>query len=314
MSVKFSVVIVNWNSRDDLRACLQGLAHQTELGFETIVVDNGSHDDSVATVRAEFPETIVVEAGENLGFAEGCNVGIANTTGSWIVTLNNDAEPDRHWLAKLREAIDAAGPELGMVQSKIVFRQRPDRTNSTGVLIGPNGFFIDRAFDQPVRADEVVEEIFCASAGAAAYRRTMLEQIRLGTGYFDRTFFMYFEDVDLGWRARLMGWSAVYAPDAIVHHAFHGSAVRRGKRFVSVHCDRNRLRVLLKNASAGYILRSTPRLARDFATSLFHERTAAFGAFYRAARDGWSQRALVARGAQCERNVVERRWVVRRTT
>jgi GT2 family glycosyltransferase len=311
MSFKFSVVIVNWNSRDDLRACLQGLARQTDSGFETIVVDNGSYDDSVATVRAEFPGTIVVEAGENLGFAEGCNVGIAKASGTWIVTLNNDAEPDPLWIAKLREAIHSAGPELGMVQSKILFRQRPDRTNSTGVLIGPNGYFVDRAFDQPLRADEIVEEIFCASAGAAAYRRSMLDQIRLSTGYFDRTFFMYFEDVDLGWRARLSGWSAVYAPDAIVHHAFHGSSARRGKRFVSAHCDRNRLRALLKNASAPYILRALPRFVRDFAIALFYERTKAVSGFYRAARDGWSQRALVAQLAQCDRDAVERRWVVR---
>jgi GT2 family glycosyltransferase len=312
MSVKFSVVIVNWNSCDDLRACLRGLAGQTEAGFETIVVDNGSHDDSVTSVRAEFPDAIVVETGDNLGFAEGCNIGIAKAAGEWIVTLNNDAEPNPSWLAKLRETIDDGGPQLGMVQSKILFRHRPDRTNSTGVLIGPNGYFIDRAFDQPLRAGEVVEEIFCVSAGAAAYRRSMLEEIRMATGYFDRTFFMYYEDVDLGWRARLRGWSAVYAPEAIVHHAFHGSAGRQGKRFVAAHCARNRWRALLKNASVPYILRALPRLVRDFGTSLYHERAAAIGGFYRAARDGWSQRASVAHLAQCQRDAVERRWVSRR--
>ena len=312
MNLKFSVVIVNWNSRDDLRACLQGLQGQTERDFETVVVDNGSHDDSVAMVRSEFPQAILIEAGENLGFAEGCNVGIAKATGDWIVTLNNDAEPALDWLAKLRKVIDDAGTELGMVQSKILFRDRPDHTNSTGVLIGRNGHFVDRGFDQPLRADEVIEDIFCASAGAAAYRRAMLDRICLRTGYFDRTFFMYFEDVDLGWRARLSGWSAVYAPESVVYHAFHGSAARRGKRFVTVHCARNRLRLLLKNASVSYIVRALPRLVSDFAASLFFERTAALGEFYRAARDGWTQRALVARIAQCKRDGVERQWVVRR--
>jgi GT2 family glycosyltransferase len=312
MSVKFSVVIVNWNSRDDLRACLKGLTRQTDRDFETIVVDNGSHDDSVAMVRSEFPNAILIEAGENLGFAEGCNVGIARASGDWVVTLNNDAEPALDWLAKLREAIDAGGPELGMVQSKILFRDRPDHTNSTGVFIGPNGYFVDRGFDQPVCADEVIEEIFCASAGAAAYRKSMLNQVCLATGYFDRTFFMYFEDVDLGWRARLSGWSAVYAPASIVYHAFHGSAARRGKRFVTVHCARNRVRLLLKNASVSYIVRALPRLVSDFTASLFYERTAALSEFFRAARDGLRQRKLVARITRCERDAVEKRWVVRR--
>jgi GT2 family glycosyltransferase len=312
MSVKFSVVIVNWNSRDDLRACLKGLTRQTHGDFETVVVDNGSDDDSVTMVRSEFPKATLIQAGENLGFAEGCNVGIARATGEWIVTLNNDAEPALDWLAKLREATDAGGPELGMVQSKILFRDRPDHTNSTGVLIGRNGHFVDRGFDQPLRAEEAIEEIFCASAGAAAYRRAMLDRICLQTGYFDRTFFMYFEDVDLGWRARLSGWSAVYAPESIVYHAFHGSAARRGKRFVTVHCARNRLRLLLKNASVSYIVRALPRLVSDFAASLFYERTAAFYEFYRAARDGWTQRALVARITRCQRDAVEQRWVVQR--
>jgi GT2 family glycosyltransferase len=307
----FSVVIVNWNSRDDLRACLAGLARQTDAPFETIVVDNGSRDDSVATVRAEFPSTILVEAGKNLGFAEGCNVGIARATGSWIVTLNNDADPQPTWLAKLREAIAGMGPELGMVQSKILFRERPDRTNSTGVLLGPAGYFVDRAFDQPNREGEAVEEIFCASAGAAAYRRSMLEQVRLTTGYFDRSFFMYYEDVDLGWRGRLAGWSAIYAPEAIVHHAFHGSAARRGKRFVVAHCARNRVRTLLKNASWAYVLRSIPRLLADCAKALFYERAAAFGDYYRAARDGWVQRARVTELIRDERRAVETRWVGR---
>ncbi len=308
----FSVVIVNWNSRDDLCACLASLTRQTDADFETIVVDNGSHDESVAAVRDEFPNTILVEAGQNLGFAEGCNVGIAKATGSWIVTLNNDAEPQPTWLAELRETIANGGPELGMVQSKILFRQRTDRTNSTGVLIGPAGYFVDRAFDQPNREGEVVEEIFCASAGAAAYRRAMLEQVRLATGYFDRSFLMYYEDVDLGWRGRLAGWSAVYAPDSIVHHAFHGSAARRGKRFVVAHCARNRVRTLLKNASWGYIVGAIPRLIGDFAKALLHERAAAFGDYYRAVRDGWSQRASVARLARGERAAVEHRWVTTR--
>src|SRR5579862_1453977 len=100
-TMRLSVVVVNWNSRDDLDACLRSVAAQTHADVEIIVVDNGSDDGSGAMVRERFPGTILIEAGRNLGFAEGCNRGIRASSGEWIALLNNDAVADADWAASL---------------------------------------------------------------------------------------------------------------------------------------------------------------------------------------------------------------------
>lgn len=306
---KVSVVIINWNCKDDLPTCLGALERQTERDFEIILVDNGSIDDSVEMVRRDFPDVRIIETGKNLGFAEGCNVGIEHARGEWIATLNPDTEADPRWLEELLEVVQRGGPRLGMVQSRIVFRHAPDRTNSTGVLVFRNATFVDRSFDMPAHDDEPADEIFCASAGAALYRRSMLDEVRLPTGYFDKTFFMYFEDVDLGWRCRLAGWSARYAPRAIVRHGLHASSKRKGATFVARQCNYNRVRTLAKNASPGLLVRSVPRLLADMKWSVRHEGPAAVARYLEAARDGFVARPRVETIAQVARREVERRWV-----
>jgi GT2 family glycosyltransferase len=307
--ISISVLIVNWNSRDDLADCLDSLAAQTDRDFETVVVDNGSSDGSPEMVRERFPWVVLEATGENLGFAEGCNRGIARATGQWIATLNNDAVAHARWLEELRTAAARGGTRLGMLQSRLVFKRHPDRTNSTGVVLEPNGKAYDRDFDAPVRPSDVVEEIFCPTAGAALYRRQMLEQTRLPSGYFDRTFFMFYEDVDLGWRCRLAGWEAWYVPSALVYHAFHGSADRHGDGFVVRQCRTNSLRFMLKNGSLYALVRAAPWALGWLAKSM---RTRGLGGareLGRAARDALRERPLVGAMAVRPRREVEARWL-----
>jgi hypothetical protein len=303
-------VIVNWNARGDLAECLQSLREQTDDEFEVVVVDNGSTDGSVKLVRQRFPGAVLVEAGENLGFAEGCNRGLAASSGAWIALLNNDAVADRYWIEQLRATARAATPRLGMIQSRILFKHRPERTNSTGVLLFRNANIVDRDFDRPRRDQDEATEVFCVSAGAALYRRQMLEEMRLPTGVFDRTFFMYYEDVDLGWRCRLAGWRALYQPAATVRHRFQGSASRHQRHFVRLQCDRNRLRALLKNGSLPFLLCCLPRVGKDVAWAAYIDGPRALAQFARALTDGVRQRAAVDRVVTTPRRVIERRWVL----
>ena len=303
-----SVVVVNWNARDLLRDCLTSLALQDDRDFETVVVDNGSEDGSVAMVRAEFPGVVVVGETENLGFAEGCNRGIARASQPWIATLNNDAVAGPRWIAELRGALEHADARVGMLQSQMRFRNRRDQLNSTGVVVLGNGHARDRDYGAPARSDDRVEEVFCPTAGAALYRRAMLDEVRLASGYFDRAFFMYYEDVDLGWRCRLAGWGALYVPGARVDHVFRGSSRRRGGGFVTSLCLQNRLRTLLKNGSLRFIVRTSPRSARDV---LQLTLAGSAGRAWRAALDGLRQRRAVGRLAVTPRAAVERRWVMR---
>jgi GT2 family glycosyltransferase len=307
--VSISVVVVNWNSRDDLAECLASLDGQTDRDFEIVVSDNGSTDGSIELVRERFPRVVLLENNANLGFAEGCNRGIERATGSWIALLNNDATAAPNWIEELRRAADAAGPRLGMLQSRLVFKQHPDRTNSTGVVLFKDGCAVDRDFDAPLRADDSFEEVFCITAGAGLYRRAMLDSVRLPSGIFDRTYFMYYEDLDLGWRCRLAGWDAFYVPSAVVYHAFQGSSHRRGANFVERHCKRNRIRTLVKNGSLPFLLRTLPKTVRDVRELVTWDGLGALREVATAVRDAVPQRAEVAKLAQRSRREVEGRWV-----
>ena len=128
-----SVVVVNWNSKDHLAECLAALEKQTHRGLQVIVVDNGSVDGSVDLVSQRFPQVTLIQAGENLGFAEGCNRGLAVAQGSWVAMLNNDAFAEPEWAAALVRAAESAQPDVGTLQSLMLFEGRPGIVNSTGV-------------------------------------------------------------------------------------------------------------------------------------------------------------------------------------
>jgi len=306
---RLSVVIVNWNSREDLRACLASLAAQTLRELETIVVDNGSTDGSADMTAIEFPSARIVRLSANLGFAEGCNRGIAVAGAPWIAMLNNDTVADSAWAAALADAAAAAPARCGMLQSLMLFRDRPGIVNSTGLELTRGGAGRDRWEEtpRPPADDRAPQEIFCPTAGAAAYRRDMLDQIRLDDdGWFDRRHFMYFEDLDLGWRARLAGWTALYVPASIVFHTWHGSVGRHGASWLEVIASTNRTRTLFKNASARFILGATPELAGDVVMVTRHGGLKALGGLIAAVRDSLRQRADVTRMIRADRHTVER--------
>ncbi len=308
--MRLAVVIVNWNSRDDLRACLQSLVAQTHPDLEIVVVDNGSTDGSPAMVAADFPRCTLLAQADNLGFAEGCNRGIDASTASWVAMLNNDCVADPHWAATLVEAAERAPASCGMLQSLMVFLDRPATINSTGIELTALGGGRDRHRDRawPNPASSAASAIFCPTAGAAAYRRTMLEAIRLSTGYFDRSHFMYFEDLDLGWRARLAGWEASYVPPSMVRHKWHGSTDRHGAGWLAVLSGINRVRTQIKNASLLLIARTSPVTAVETLEIARHAGVDGIRRLSAAIRESWALRREVAAMMRLDRRTVERDW------
>jgi GT2 family glycosyltransferase len=307
-----SVVIVNWNSRDDLKDCLCALAAQADQMFETIVVDNGSEDDSVHMVEVEFPTVRLLATGENLGFAEGCNRGIEVAEGEWIALLNNDTVADPQWIAELRKQAVALPQDVGMLQSKLLFKSNPARINSAGLLLFQNATARDWQFDNVDLGRTAVEEIFAPTAGAALYRRTMLEAVRQSTGYLDRGFFMYFEDVDLGWRCRLAGWRSFYVPTSFVLHAFQKSTMRKPGDFVGWHSRKNRLRSLAKNASLDFFVAALPKTISDVFWILRWRGMRDLHAAFKLFLEGLALRAESEGAVRVPRWSVERAWVTRR--
>lgn len=305
-----SVVIVNWNSRDDLRLCLESLRTQTHRALEIIVVDNGSMDDSVGMMRGEFPEVILIETGENLGFAEGCNRGIEVSHGEWVAMLNNDTIADPSWAAELVKAAAQAPPTCGMLQSLLLFLSDPDTINSTGIVITREANGYDRDGGRPRSLAPAECGIFCPTAGAAAYRRTMLDAIKLPDGWFDARHFMYFEDLDLGWRARLAGYHACFIPSSFVLHRHHGSSDRHGLSWLEVISRINRIRTLLKNGSRRFWLRSSTTTARDLIVILRHGGFKALRTLLEAIPSSLASRSVVEGLRKVPRTSVEDQWTV----
>jgi GT2 family glycosyltransferase len=311
LGMRLAVVLVNWNSNDDLRACLSSLRRQTHADLQIIVVDNGSSDGSADMVRREFGEALLLAEGENLGFAEACNRGIAASTTEWVAMLNNDTLAEPEWAAALVEAAEAAPATCGMLQSSLLYLTRPDTINSTGIELTTTGGGRDRDEGKRATPDSPQQEIFCPTAGAAAYRRSMLDAIRLPSGYFDRDHFMYYEDLDLGWRARLAGWSALHVPRSVVLHRWHGSSERHGKAWLIAIAGTNRMRTLLKNASLAF-LAATFLHSLEQAWKVFrYGGLSGLAGLWRASLVSVAARSKVSAMARRSRRALERQWVVR---
>ncbi|MBW6518675.1 MAG: glycosyltransferase family 2 protein [ANME-2 cluster archaeon] len=215
-----SVVIVNYNGMRFLENCLSSLLLQTYPLFEIILVDNGSNDGSVDFVLNAFPSVTIICNNENLGFAKGNNIGIKSANGMLIASLNNDTVVTPRWIEKLVLSI-ISHENIGMCASKMLFMSDPDMINSTGICISRSGTSWDRGiFELDKGQYESEEEVFGPCAGAAMYKKSMLDEI----GLFDEDFIAYVEDTDLAFRGRLSGWKCLYVPKAVVYHMHGGTA------------------------------------------------------------------------------------------
>lgn len=216
---RLSVIILNYDGRRWLPACLEAVARQRDApAFETILVDNSSTDGSAELVRRTYPDVRVVETGANLGFAAGNNAGARVAAGEWLVFLNNDTAVDERWLASLWAA-HVEHPEYAIVTSRLVFLHDPSVVDSAGDGYLRAGGAFKHGHGAPADSFAESREVFGACGGAFMIRRDLYETL----GGFDPRFFMVYEDVDLSYRARLRGERIWYAADAIVNHAGSGS-------------------------------------------------------------------------------------------
>lgn len=255
-----AIVIANWNGKKYLERCLAALRNQTYQNFKTIVVDNGSADDSVFFVEKNYPEVELIKLEKNTGFASANNLGIqkalADKNIKYLITLNNDTQVNKDYLENMIACV-RRHPEAGSIQPKVLNFFNKNIIDSTGILVYFDASAINRGQkEKDVGQYEKEEEIFGASASAALYAREALEKVRLPNGdYFDRDYFAYYEDVDLVWRLRLAGFSSFYCPKAIVYHV-HSATGKDYSPFKSFHIHRNQYYNILKDLPFCFMLKS----------------------------------------------------------
>jgi len=272
-----TVVVVTWEQRDLVLACLESLARQT-VAHRVLVVDNASTDGTAERVAEHFPHARILRQTSNLGFAGGVSAALDVVETRFVALLNNDAQADPRWLEASLAAL--AEPSVVAVTAKLLLAERgasaepgsrqaaavDDPTlnaaavnaatiNNAGVVLLGSGYGADRGLGSP--DDERFAspvEVFGFSGGAVVMRTLAVKAV----GGFDADYFMYYEDTDLSWRLRLAGWHIVYAPDAVVHHLHAASSDSQSEMF-AFHNERNRLLTLLRDAPLGF---AASRIAR----------------------------------------------------
>ncbi|HEX2173543.1 MAG TPA: glycosyltransferase family 2 protein [Dehalococcoidia bacterium] len=276
-----SVVVLNWDGKHFLEGCLGSLARQTYPDFEVILVDNGSRDGSVEYVQECYPGVRVIALGTNTGFCVGNNHGIRAARGDAIALLNNDTEVVPGWLAAQVEALEAS-PSAGSVASQMVFFDRRDLLDTAGNLFSTAGKGDKIGHREPAVRYDARREVFGFCAGACLIRREVLDDV----GLLDEDFSpIYYEDVDLNFRAQLAGYRCVYEPGAIVYHRVSAAFGARSDYWYYLS-NRNLEYVYVKNMPAPLFWRyGVEHLAYDALGLVYHAYRGHGRAVARAKRD-----------------------------
>jgi len=246
-----SIIIVNWNGLHLLDACISSLLAQTYKNFEVILVDNSSHDNSVAYVNQAYPFVITESLDTNRGFTGGNIVGYRISRGDFIVLLNNDACLCDRWLELMVDAMES-DPRIGSCSAKILI-EGTDLIDSVGDVF--TTAFTGTKLGEHQNTNCYNEPVYVSGACAAAvmYRRSMLQDI----GFLDNDFFLNHEDTDLNMRSWLAGWKCLFVPDAVAFHKVSASIGTLSDTAV-YYFTRNNVWVWIKNVPFLLMLKYLP--------------------------------------------------------
>ena len=308
-----SVTIVTYNSGRFIKRCLESVLEQNYPNMEVVVIDNASTDGTVDILEQFQDRCRIHYNDENIGFAAAQNQAIGLSNGEWVLTLNPDVLLLTNFIQAL---VDAAqmDPKVGTVCGKLLTIRAsfdlPEKqlVDSTGIYFTPMLRHLDRGSQEVDNGHYLnVEYVFGATAAAALYRRSMIEDVAIQNEFFDPDFFVYREDADVAWRAQLMGWRCIYTPIA---RGYHVRNVLPGNRRalppeINMHSVKNRFLMRIKNMTGDLYRRNWFSItARDllvFGACVVREHTS-LKAFWYLARN-W-RRVVVKR-----REIMKRRRV-----
>ncbi len=254
-----SVVIPNWNGKKYLRQCLKSLRQQDFRKFEIIVVDNGSEDDSVDMMKREFPEVKILRMRKNEGFCRAVNKGIHAAKAPYILLLNNDTRAEATFVKEMFRGI-RRHKNCFSCQAKMIQKDYPDLIDDAGDFYSALGWAFADGKGEPEWEHNNEKKIFSSCAGAAIYRKSILDKI----GLFDESHFAYLEDLDLGYRAKRYGYENWFLPKARVYHVGSGTTGSQYNKFKVHHSARNNVYVIYKNMPVWQILWNLPFLTAGF--------------------------------------------------
>ena len=248
-----AIIIVNYNSGALVSRCLKSLSEQTLCADELVVVDNASTDAESRSMLDAITNATVIRSDLNLGYGGAINLAVQKlTTTDYIVCLNPDAFPEPDWLEAIVNAADSH-PDHGSFASLMLREDDTSIVDGAGDELHFTGIPWRRFHKRTLPDNLQTEPVFSACAGAALYRTSLFNQL----GGFDERYFMYVEDIDLGFRLQLAGHPCLLVSDAIVHHI--GSAVTgEGSDFSVYFGHRNLVYCYFKNMPLLLLLATLP--------------------------------------------------------
>ncbi len=237
-----SIIIINYNTKGLLKPCMESLLAQDQKDREIIFIDNNSTDGSCPYMQANFPDIINVCNSNNTGYTGAANQGIKMAKGEFIMIMNADIKFETDYiskcLAKMKEDKKIAAICGKVYKYDFENDKKTNFIDTAGLFCFRNRRIIDdgQGLEDKGQFDRE-QEVFGISGACPIYRRSALEDTKIGDEYLDNDFFMYKEDVDISWRMNLFGWKCYYFPKAVAHHG-RGTGVL--KRFTHHEVLKNR--------------------------------------------------------------------------
>lgn len=251
-----SIIALNYNAKDYLVRCLNSLKkiNYPKNRYQIVLVDNASTDGSLELARRKVKGISIIKNKKNVGFSRGNNVALRSLKADYYVLLNPDTYVDKNWLINMVK-VSESDKSIGLCSSKIL-SDDGHKINYAGGLVNFMGFAWPRGFNQAgAKRFGGIEETAFASGASLLIRKSVLEDI----GLLDEDYFMYHEDIDYSWRARLFGYKVLYVPNSVAYHKYEGSVrgeMGRVRKFY--HLEKNRVETLIKNYSLKSLLLLSP--------------------------------------------------------
>lgn len=249
-----SIIIPNYNGNKYLKECLEAIYNTQTLAFELIIIDNASTDSDYEWLR-QYKDIYFKRLDKNYGFSKAVNEGIKLAKGEYVLLLNNDTVVCEGFLDELVKSI-AQDHKIFSVCSKMIQYHHPEKIDDAGDEYNLLGWAYKCGDGEPIGTYSKEREVFSSCAGAALYRKAILDKI----GYFDEQFFAYMEDVDISYRARVNGYKNVYCPEAKVYHIGSATSGSKYNAFKVRLAARNNVYVPYKNMPLLQLIVNSPFL------------------------------------------------------